>query len=225
MNRVVNHSYDQFLKPFLSILMAKTIQLLKVFIISPDDHNRVCEQDLEAAMQQVADKTNCKYYNNNLDWSNMIIMFCLTTTIGLALLPVQIHSGHLPVIFYFLGLSVLLAFTCILVSKFVHFSYCPAGISIPQLFHNFGFFFGVTAFFISLTIPFPLWFKCVAYSIYVATFLFIRLCNLHFNKYYKPNSFKYPTLINSKTAVDPATESCRGVTSPFDDQACTNSIV
>ncbi|RXI03788.1 hypothetical protein DVH24_038062 [Malus domestica] len=219
----VNNSYDQFLKPFLLALIAKTIQLLKVLIISPDDHNRDREQDLEAVMQQVADKTNYKFHNSNLDWPKIIVMFCFTVATGLALLPVQIPSSQLSVIFYILGLSVLLAFTCILVSKFVHFNYCPAGISITLLCHNFGLFFGVTAFFISISIPFPLWFKYAAYSIYVASFLLIILCNLHFNKYYKPNSSKYPTLKISKTAVDPATESCRGDTSTIDDQACTNS--
>ncbi|CAN6696728.1 unnamed protein product [Malus baccata var. baccata] len=222
MKSVVTNSYD-FLKPFLLALIAKATRLLKVLIIGPDNHDRDRERDLEAAVHHVADRRTNYKYHNNLDWPEIIIMFCLTAVIGLALLSVQIPSGQLPVIFYFLGLSVLLAFTCILVSKFVHFSYCPAGISIPLLFHNFGLFFGVTVFFISITIPFPLWFKCAAYFIYVAAFLLIVLYNLHFNKYYKPHGT--PKNSASKNAIDPAVESCRSGTSTIDDQACMNNIV
>ncbi|KAB2607484.1 hypothetical protein D8674_007201 [Pyrus ussuriensis x Pyrus communis] len=164
MNCVVNTACEQYLKPFLLALIAKTTQLLKLLIISLVDRDHDCDHDLEAARQQAPDGTivtNYKYHNNNLDWAKTIVMFCLTAAIGLALLPFQIPSGqlHLPLIFYFFGLSVLLAFTCILVSKFIHFNYCPAGISIARISHHFGLFFGVTAFFISITVPFPLWFK------------------------------------------------------------------
>ncbi|KAB2607482.1 hypothetical protein D8674_007199 [Pyrus ussuriensis x Pyrus communis] len=226
MNCVVNTACDHYLKPFLLALIAKTIQL-KLLIVSPFDRDHGCDYDLEAAMQSVPDgRTNYKYSTNNFDWAEIIVVFCLTTAIGLAFLPFQIPSHlPLPVIFSFLGLSILLAFTCILVSKFIHFNYCPAGISVSRVCHHFGLFFGVTAFFISITISFPFWFKFTAYSIYVASFLLITLCNLHFSKYYKPHSLKYPTPKNSRTAVDPAIESCRGGTNAIDDQASTNSIV
>ncbi|KAB2607480.1 hypothetical protein D8674_007197 [Pyrus ussuriensis x Pyrus communis] len=231
MNSVVNTDFDHCIKPFLLALIAKTIQLLKLLIISPASRDCDSNPDLEAAMQQIPNRrTNYKYLaNNNLDWANIIVVFCLTAAIGLALLPLQIPSHQVlhSAIFYFLGLSVLLAFTCILVSKFIHVSYCPSGISIPHIFHHFGLFFGVTAFFISITIPFPLWFKCTTYSIYATAFLLVLLCNLHFNKYYKPHGFKYPTPNNSisKTAIDPAEESCQGGTSTVYNQGCTNIIV
>ncbi|KAM2985073.1 hypothetical protein FF2_005520 [Malus domestica] len=221
MNSVVNTAFGHYIKPFLLALIAKTIQLLKLLIISPASRDCDSNPDLEAAVQQVPNgRTNYKYLaNNNLDWANIIAMFCLTAAIGLALLPFQIPSHQVPhpAIFYFLGLSVLLAFTCILVSNFIHVNYCPAGISIPHIFHHFGLFFGVTAFFLSITIPFPLWFKCTAYSIYATAFLLVLLCNLHFNKYYKPHGFKYPTPNNSisKTAIDPAEEACQGASFNF----------
>ncbi|RXH85306.1 hypothetical protein DVH24_042074 [Malus domestica] len=203
MNCVVNTAWDRNLKPFLLAVIAKTIQLLRLHIISPVDRER--EPDLEAAMQQVPDER--------------------TKAIRLTLLPFQIPSGQLPlpVIFDFLGLSVLLAFTCILVSRCIHFSYCPAGITIVPIFHHFGLFFGVTTFFISITIPFPSWFKYAAYYIYDAAFLLVLLHNLHFNKYCKPHGFKYPTPNNSisKTAIDAAVGSCRRSTSTIDDQECT----
>ncbi|KAB2607494.1 hypothetical protein D8674_007211 [Pyrus ussuriensis x Pyrus communis] len=222
MSSVVNTAWDRYLKPFLVAVTVSPTQRLKLLIIGPIDRDRNSHHDLEAARQQVVDKrTNSKYDNNNLDWATIIVVFCLTTAIGIALLPFQGPSGqlHLPVIFYFLGLSVILAFTCILLSKFIHFNYCPGGITIAPIFHQFGLFFGVTAFFISISIPFPLWFKCAALSIYVVTFLLVVLCNLHFNKYYKIHGFKYPT-----PAIDPTAESCGGSASTIDDQACTNSM-
>ncbi|RXH94894.1 hypothetical protein DVH24_024578 [Malus domestica] len=208
MSCVVNTAWDQYLKPFLLAVTVTPTQRLKLLIIGLIDRDRDSDRDLEAARQEVADgRTNNKYDNNNLDWATIIVVFCLTAAIGIAVLPFQGPSGrlHLPVIFYFLGLSVLLAFTCILVSKFIHFSYCPAGITIAPIFHQLGLFFGVTAFFISISIPFPLWFKCVALSIYVVTFILVVLCNLHFNKYYKTHGFKYPN-------------------PTIDDQACTSRI-
>ncbi|KAB2607488.1 hypothetical protein D8674_007205 [Pyrus ussuriensis x Pyrus communis] len=222
MSSVVNTAWDQYLKPFLLAVTVTPTQRLKLLIIGLIDRDRDSDRDLEAARQEVADgRTNNKYDNNNLDWATIIVVFCFTAAIGIAVLPFQGPSGqlHLPVIFYFLGLSVLLAFTCILVSKFIHFSYCPAGITIAPIFHQLGIFFGVTAFFISISIPFPLWFKCAALSIYVVTFLLVVLCNLHFNKYYKTHGFKYPN-----PAIDPAVESCGGSTSTIDDQACTSRI-
>ncbi|KAM1204610.1 hypothetical protein FF1_005500 [Malus domestica] len=222
MSYVVNTAWDQYLKPFLLAVTITPTLRLKLLIIGPIDRDRDSDRDVEAARQEVADgRTNNQYDNNNLDWATIIVVFCLTAAIGIAVLPFQGSSGqfHLPVIFYFFGLSILLAFTCILVSKFIHFSYCPAGIKIAPIFHQLGLFFGVTAFFISISIPFPSWFKCAALSIYVVTFLLVVLCNLHFNKYYKTHGFKYPT-----RAIDPTAESCGGSANTIDDQACTSSI-
>ncbi|KAB2607487.1 hypothetical protein D8674_007204 [Pyrus ussuriensis x Pyrus communis] len=210
--------------------IATIFQLLDALIISPVDRDHPYgEPDLEAPVLQVPDQRKYeKFPTNNLD-SRIIVGFCFTSAIGLALIRVQIPPGQLPlpVIFDLLGLSVLFAFTCILVSKSIHSSYSLAGISIAGLSHHFGLFFGVTAFFISITISFPLWFKCAAYSIYVTAFLLVAFCNLHFNKYYKPRGFEYPTPDNSipTTVIDPVVESSRGSTSTVDDQACTSNIV
>ncbi|KAL6275195.1 hypothetical protein ACE6H2_018796 [Prunus campanulata] len=208
----------------LAILLAfaciMILQLVKFLITSPLDHDAYDPNldDPEAALQvaeaaaaaaySYRDRRRRRNKKNNLDWAKIIVVFCFTAAIGLALLPLQLHDSHeLPLNFNFLGLTVLLAFTCILVSKFVHFNYCPAGISISYLFHNVGLFFGFTAFLISITILFPLWFKCTAYSIYVAAYFLIILCNLHFNKYYKPHYLKHPNPENFENNIvvnDPA---------------------
>lgn len=109
----------------------------------------------------------------NLDWAKIMVVFSLASAIDIALLSVQVHS-HLPVIFYFLDLAILLAFTCFFTSKSVH-SNCPL---VAHVLERFGIFFGVTAFFISITIPFPaVWFKCVAWFIYAISWLVIFFCN------------------------------------------------
>ena len=110
----------------------------------------------------------------NLDWAKIIVVFSLASAIDIALLSVQIHSQKLPVVFYFLELTILLAFSCFFTSKSVH-SNCPL---VAHVLERFGIFFGVTAFFISITIPFPaVWFKCIACFIYAISWLVIFFCN------------------------------------------------
>ncbi|KAL6177945.1 hypothetical protein ACLB2K_049466 [Fragaria x ananassa] len=105
----------------------------------------------------------------NLDWAKIIVVLSLASAIEIALLSVQVHS-QLPVVFYFLELAILLAFTCFFTGKTVH-SNSPL---VAQVLERFGIFFGVSAFFISITIPFPaVWFKCIACFVYVVSWLAI----------------------------------------------------
>nr|CCH50998.1 T3.5 [Malus x robusta] len=104
---------------------------------------------------------------HNFDWATIILAYCLSTAIAMALIPIQVHSKQLPLTFCFLGLVITLSFSSILVTKCIQNSKCPR--IIVHLFHYFGVFFGVTAFFVSITIPFPLWFKCTASVIYAAS--------------------------------------------------------
>ncbi|KAB2607495.1 DNA (cytosine-5)-methyltransferase CMT3-like [Pyrus ussuriensis x Pyrus communis] len=68
-------------------------QRLKLLIIGLIDRDRYSDRDLEAARQEVAEgRTNNKYNNNNLDWATIIVVFCLTVAIGIALLPFQVPS-------------------------------------------------------------------------------------------------------------------------------------
>ncbi|KAM1039391.1 hypothetical protein EV1_028501 [Malus domestica] len=125
-----------------------------------------------------ATATSSRTSKHNLDWAKIIMAYCLSTAIGMALVPIQLHSDHLPLTFCVLGLAILLAFTCIMVSKFIQHSNSPR--RIVHLFHYFGVFFGVTAFFISVTIPFPVWFKCTASVIYVASGLVVLFCHHYY---------------------------------------------
>jgi hypothetical protein len=112
--------------------------------------------------------------HHNLDWAKIIVVFSLASAIDIALLSVQIHSQKLPVVFYFLELAILLAFSCFFTSKSVH-SNCPL---VAEALERFGIFFGVTAFFISITVPFPaVWFKCITCFVYAVSWLAILFCN------------------------------------------------
>nr|CCH50993.1 T2.14 [Malus x robusta] len=125
-----------------------------------------------------ATATSSRTTKHNLDWAKIIVAYCLSTAIAMALIPIQLHSNQLPLTFCFLGLAILLAFTCIMVNKFIQHSNSPQ--IIVHLFHYFGVFFGITAFFISITIPFPLWFKCTASLIYVASGLVVLFCHHYY---------------------------------------------
>lgn len=108
----------------------------------------------------------------NLDSAKIIVVFCSASAIDLALLSAQLHSP-LPAIFYFLAIAILFAFTCVFISIFIHSS-CP---EIARVLQQCGVFFGVTAVFISITIPFPVWFKYTTCFIYVVSWLVIVFCN------------------------------------------------
>lgn len=113
----------------------------------------------------------------DLNWANIIVELCLVS-VFISLLSVQlIHSqySHLPVIYYFLALAISFAFSCFLISTFIH-SNCPTK---AQVFHRLGLFYGVTVFLISIGIPFLAWFKSTICVIYVLSWLTILLCN-HF---------------------------------------------
>nr|CCH50964.1 T4.3 [Malus x robusta] len=139
---------------------------------------------MKAFMQQLLNKIFRSVLDNdldlsNLDWATIILSYCLSTAIGMALVPIQLHSKQLPLSFCFLGLAITLSFSSILVSKFIQNSKCPR--IIVHLFHYFGVLFGALAFFISITIPFPLWFKCTAFVIYAASGLVILFCHHYYN--------------------------------------------
>ncbi|KAK9926192.1 hypothetical protein M0R45_023434 [Rubus argutus] len=106
-------------------------------------------------------------------WVKILVVFCSASSIELALLSAQIQYSQLPPIFCFLGITIILSFTCFFVSKSIHFNYPLAA----HVLDRFGIFFGVTAIFISITIPFPLWFKCLTCFIYVLCWLTILFCN------------------------------------------------
>ncbi|VVA23278.1 PREDICTED: T2 [Prunus dulcis] len=163
----------QSLKASFHLLLQKII-----LIVSRLDNLDDPEAPAPAAKPQPS-ATTTTAADRNLDWGKIVVVYCLSTGVAMALIHTQVDPSKLPLSFFFLGLAVLLAFACIMVSKFVQHSNCPR-ITV-HLFHFFGVFFAVTAFFISITIPFPLWFKCTASVIYVASGLVVIFCNYFYN--------------------------------------------
>nr|CCH50996.1 T3.3 [Malus x robusta] len=157
-------------------------QLLnKVFISALDndlDLETIVPADQPPPPLLPATAASSRTRKHNLDWAKTIVVYCLSTVIGMALFPIQLHSNQLALTFCFLGLAILLAFACIMVSKFIQHSNSPR--IIVHLFHYFGVFFGVTAFYISVTIPFPVWFKCMASLIHVASGLVVLFCQHYY---------------------------------------------
>ncbi|KAK9926191.1 hypothetical protein M0R45_023433 [Rubus argutus] len=135
--------------------------------------------------------------HNQLDyWPKILVVFCSASAIDMAFLSAQIHSQLSPS-FCFLGLTIIISFTCFFVSKCIPLKHYK---QVAKALERFGIFFGVTAIFISIAIPFPLWFKCVTCFIYVLGWLTI----LFFNYLYAADGgvLRYED--------DPAPDGCNG---------------
>ncbi|KAK9278358.1 hypothetical protein L1049_027923 [Liquidambar formosana] len=110
--------------------------------------------------------------NINRDWAKIIIAFCLTAAVDIALLPVQTHS-QLPTTFYFPSLSMSFAFASLFVAQFIGAKYPVAA----RVLDRIGVFFAATTFFLAISIPFPLSLKCTTWTLYVLALLVIIICH------------------------------------------------
>ena len=108
---------------------------------------------------------------HNMDWADLMIGFCLSAALEMTSVYAQIKS-QLPVIFHLLSLAILLAFACFFVSQFIR----PKFLVPAQKLKNFGVFFSVTAIFMAMTIPFPLYFKIATGAIYTISVFAIIIC-------------------------------------------------
>ena len=97
---------------------------------------------------------------------NHMVTFCLASAPAIALTYAQIHSKFSP-IFHVVSFLFLLCFASFFVSKFMNSKF-PV---IARVLDQVGVFFGVTAFFTIITIPFPLCLQIITLFVYVFTFL------------------------------------------------------
>ncbi|KAF3437988.1 hypothetical protein FNV43_RR20744 [Rhamnella rubrinervis] len=95
-------------------------------------------------------------------WAKMIVCFCFASAIETALLSAQLHS-HLRPIFHFLSLSILFGFASLIVSKLIKSKF-P---NTARVLEAASVFFVVTAFFIAISIPLPLYLKLSVLVVYV----------------------------------------------------------
>ena len=96
------------------------------------------------------------HHIHNMDWADLMIGFCLSAALEMASLYTQIGK-QLSATFHWLSLAIGFAFACFFVSQFIKSK--SKFLATAQVLQKFGVFFGVTAFFMAITISLPLYFK------------------------------------------------------------------
>ena len=107
----------------------------------------------------------------HMDWTEIMIGFCLASAIDIAVASVQAHA-QLSATFHLLSLAILFAFACFFVSEFIKSKFLVTA----QVLQKLGVFFTVTAFFMAITIPFPLYHKFATWAIYTISIFAIFIC-------------------------------------------------
>lgn len=110
--------------------------------------------------------------HRNMDWVKVMVAFCFSSAVDIAILSFQVHT-HLPPLFFLVSLAILFAFTSFFVSKFVGSKFPRTAMVLERA----GVFFVVTGFFIAITIPFPLCLRVVTWVVYAISFVFVIFCN------------------------------------------------
>jgi hypothetical protein len=101
-----------------------------------------------------------------IDLINTMLTVCLASAPTLALTYAQLQPKYSPT-FHVVSFEFLLCFASLFVSKFMNSKF-PV---IAQVLDIVGVFFGVTAFFTAITVPFPLYLQIITWVVYAITFL------------------------------------------------------
>ncbi|ESR56179.1 hypothetical protein CICLE_v10024327mg, partial [Citrus x clementina] len=96
----------------------------------------------------------------SLQWQNIVIAFCFTSAIEIAVLFAQAKSFPLSISFYLLSFVILIIFLSHFVAKAVGENFTVTSKFLEKLI----VFLAATSFIIAITIPFPLWLKCTAWG-------------------------------------------------------------
>ncbi|KAH7858165.1 hypothetical protein Vadar_020774 [Vaccinium darrowii] len=108
---------------------------------------------------------------NSFDFPTLVLAFCLTSAVEIA---IQERSVN-PLIFHLLCLMVVFAFASIFVAKYI----APKHPNAANKLDNVGVFFGFTAFFLAVTIPFPLCLQIISWITYGLSLLAILICHAY----------------------------------------------
>ncbi|KAK9278457.1 hypothetical protein L1049_028022 [Liquidambar formosana] len=108
----------------------------------------------------------------SLNWPKTVIAFCLSSGLEIALQSLP-NGSELPLTFNLMCLAILFAFASLVVAVFIGSKF-PVPARVLELV---GVFFAATAFFLAITIPFPLRHKCIAWAVYAICLLAIMICN------------------------------------------------
>ncbi|KAJ0039515.1 hypothetical protein Pint_26560 [Pistacia integerrima] len=100
----------------------------------------------------------------------MIIGFCLPSAVEISLQSLQ--TSQLPPIFQFFCLAIIFSLTLLFLGKFISSRFPKTA----QVLEWFGVFFAVMAIYLAITIPLPLWLKCVTWTLYAISFIAVTIC-------------------------------------------------
>ncbi|GAY53251.1 hypothetical protein CUMW_147920 [Citrus unshiu] len=135
---------------------------------STDDDSE--SQQVAAPIPNTEQKINPNQFL--LQWQNVVLAFCFTSTIEIAVLFEQTKSP-LSVSFYLLSFVILIIFLSLFVAKSVGQNFTATS----QVLEKVAVLLAATSFIITITIPFPLWLKCTAWALYALCLIIIVICN------------------------------------------------
>ena len=134
--------------PFMSHLLPKSSH-------SPTVTTDVARQNIE---------------RRNLEWQDLIMGFCFTSALGIALQSMQTPSQISPSVHL---LSLAVVFSALFVAKFISSKFPDQAQAVEKV----AVFFMTTAFFHAIAIPLPLHLKFSTWAIYVVLLLVVFVCN------------------------------------------------
>ncbi|KAG6732371.1 hypothetical protein I3842_01G173700, partial [Carya illinoinensis] len=110
---------------------------------------------------------------HNLEWQDIIMSFCFTSAIAIALQSQQTHSNF-PPSFYPLCFAMLLIFSSLFVAKFISSKFPTLARALELL----AIFVAAAEFFLAVVIPLPLSLKFATWAIFGVSLLTIIICNI-----------------------------------------------
>ena len=107
----------------------------------------------------------------NIEWQNIVLMFCFTTAIGIAIQSSEMNS-QFPPSFQWLSLANVLTFSALFVAKFVG-KVSPTTVKVLE---QGAILLAATIFFLATTISLTQHLKYVTWAIYVVTMIVVFIC-------------------------------------------------
>ncbi|GMQ11097.1 hypothetical protein CsSME_00053863 [Camellia sinensis var. sinensis] len=107
-----------------------------------------------------------------LELPRLVVGFCMTAAFEIAFRSIQTRK-HYPITFQLLCLLMVFAFASLVVAKYIAANHPNPG----RFLEHAGILCGVTAFFVAITVPFPLYLKLISWIVYALSLLAISICN------------------------------------------------
>ena len=150
-------------REFLLSILTSMSQLLPRSAHSPPTQPQLSQttDHEEPPVTPVIDRQNIE--PRNPKWQDIIMGFCFTSALQMALQYMKTQSQLIPVSFHLLSLTVVLTFSALFVAKLIGSKYPVSA----QIVDEVAVFFVTTAFFLAITIPMPLCLKFLTWAIYV----------------------------------------------------------